>query len=140
MINWKGIIIKTKEELERAIANLPEADKQSLRNEFDGGSKVLPLTQVEKDYIKYEKRANIKNKIIAEMATENMGRIRSGVWTVPDLVSLTQDQEIKGVLDDVHSLSFELAVNKIRVLSNPIITESIKKAWITKLTLYFFNE
>lgn len=140
MINWKGIIIKTKEELERAIANLPEADKQSLRNEFDGGSKKLPLTQVEKDYIKYERRANIKDKIIAEMATENMGRIRSGVWTVPDLISLTQDQEIKGVLDDVHSLSFELAVNKIRALSNPIITQSIKKAWIAKLTLYFFNE
>lgn len=140
MINWKGIIIKTKEELERAISNLPEADKQSLRNEFDGGFKNLPLTQLEKDYIKYEKRSYIKDKIIAEMATENMSRIRSGVWTVPDLISLTQDQEIKGVLDDVHSLSFELAVNKIRALSNPLITQSIKKAWITKLTSYFFNE
>ena len=42
--------------------------------------------------------------------------------------------------DEVHSLSFELAVNKIRALSNPIITQSIKKAWNAKLTLYFFNE
>lgn len=138
MINWKGIIIKTKDELERAIITLPEDTKQALRNEFDGYSNK-DLTAEEKDKIKYIKRASVKDTIIAEMATENMARIRSGKWSVVDLISLTQDNSLKLILDDINTLSFELAVLKLQTISNPLITKQIKEEWIKKLQTHFYN-
>jgi hypothetical protein len=138
MINWNGIIIKTKDELEKAIITLPEASKQALRNEFDGYSNTT-LTAEEKDKLKYLKRASVKDTIIAEMATENMSRVRSGKWTVPDLVSLTQDPMLKLILDDINTLSFELAVLKLQTINNPLITKEIKEEWIRKLQTHFYN-
>jgi len=95
-------------------------------------------TQKEKDMERYTKRSIAKNTIIAEMATENMGRIRSGEWTTSDVISLTQDEELKQVLSDVHSLSFELAAMKLSTATNPLITSAIKLAWITKLQAHFY--
>jgi hypothetical protein len=139
MINWNGIIIETREQLEIAISNLSEEDKQSLRNEFDGITPQASKTQAEKDYEKYMKRADVKDRIIAEMATENMARVRAGIWTVPNLVALTQDPELKLVLDDINTLSFELAVSKLMALTNPLITQKIKNEWILKLQSHFYN-
>jgi hypothetical protein len=139
MINWNGIFIKTREQLEVAISNLSEGDKQSLRNEFDGIVAQTFKTQTEKDYEKYMKRAAVKDKIIAEMATENMARVRAGVWTVPNLVALTQDPELKLILDDINTLSFELAVLKLMALTNPLITQKIKNDWVLKLQSHFYN-
>lgn len=97
------------------------------------------LTQYEKDFIKYQKRAAIKDIIISEMAAENMQRVRAGVWTVSQLIELTQDVELKHVLDDVNTLSFELAQAKINALTNPLITAEIKTNWIVKLQNYLYN-
>jgi len=99
----------------------------------------LELTQAEKDLAKYLKRARVKDQIIAEMASENMGRIRSGIWTVSQLTSLTQDQELKLVLDDVSTLSYELAIQKIMATTNPLITAEIKSEWVSKLMAHFYN-
>ena len=87
---------------------------------------------------RYTKRSIAKNTIIAEMATENMQRIRSGEWTTSDVISLTQDEELKQVLSDVHSLSFELAAMKLSTAANPLMTSAIKLAWITKLQAHFY--
>jgi hypothetical protein len=138
MINWKGIWIKTKDQLEAAISNLPEIDKQSLRNEFDGFSNKSQ-TPEEIDKAKYMKRAAVKDVIIAEMATENMTRVRSGRWSVSDLVGLTQDPMLKLILDDINTLSFELAVLKLQQVSNPLITREIREGWIRKLQSHFYN-
>jgi hypothetical protein len=104
--------------------------------------KLVPpveLTQGEKDLAKYLKRARVKDQIIAEMASENIGRIRSGVWTVAQLTSLTQDQELKLVLDDVSTLSYELSVQKVMATTNALITPEIKAGWVAKLMSHFYN-
>lgn len=92
-----------------------------------------------RDYNKYIKRATARSKIIAEMASENMDRVRKGIWTVPQLIGLTQDPDLKNVLDDVNTLSFELAAMKIGTSTNPLLTPEIKSGWISKLASNFFN-
>lgn len=103
------------------------------------GNKFQPPNQKEKDYNKYIKRAEAKNKILAEMASENMERVRNGVWSVPQLVGLTQDVELKLVLDDVNTLSFELAQSKLLSCTNPLLTTEIKMGWIAKLQANLYN-
>jgi hypothetical protein len=97
-----------------------------------------PPPPVNKDVIRYKKRAEIKDKLMIDMAVNNMARVKSGLWSVSDLVALTQDPQLKLVLDDVHTLSFELAIEKIKVLTNPILTQDIKDSWILKLKKYLF--
>jgi hypothetical protein len=95
-------------------------------------------TQKEKDFERYTKRSVAKNAIITEMATENMGRIRSGEWSTADVISLTQDTQLQLVLADVHSLSFELAAMKLSAATNPLITTAIKNTWIQRLQAHFY--
>jgi len=140
MLNINGIIVISKEDLERVIAKLPESQKEILRNEFDGRSNSKVQTASEKDYNKYIKRASAKDKIIAEMATENMDRVRAGKWTVPDLIELTQSTDLKLVLDDISTLSFELAASKLNGIRHRLLTETIRKGWIAKLQANYYNE
>lgn len=140
MLNINGIIIRNKEDLEKVISRLPESQKEILRNEFDGRTNNKVQSASEKDYNKYLKRASAKDKIIAEMATENMERVRSGKWTVPDLIELTQNTDLKLVLDDISTLSFELAANKLSAIRHRLLTDSIKKGWIAKLQANYYNE
>ena len=95
--------------------------------------------QKELDFIKYKKRADLKNDIIAKMASNNMERIRNGVWTIEELTALTQDAELKLILDDVNTLSFELAVLKIQAATNPLIDTTIKDEWVALLAVHFYN-
>jgi hypothetical protein len=134
-----GVEITTLTQLEIEIATLPETTKNSLRASFLGESTWVELTQKEKDFNKYLKRAAAKNIIMAEMASENMERVRNGVWTVPQLVELTQDAELKLILNDIETLSFELAYQKLLAATNPMITSEIKTQWATKLVNNFFN-
>jgi hypothetical protein len=98
---------------------------------------VVP-TQKEKDFERYTKRSIAKNIIIAEIATENMSRIRSGEWTTTDIIGLTQDESLRLVMSDVHSLSFELAAIKLMAITNPLITNTIKAIWLAKLQAHFY--
>ena len=93
----------------------------------------------EKDYQKYLARASVKNQILAEMASENMSRVRAGIWTVTDLINLTQDTQLKQALDDIETLSFELAQSKLMSSTNSLLTTEIKNAWIAKLQANLFN-
>jgi hypothetical protein len=134
----EGQYVTNEVELEIAISNLGESSKVMLRNMFYGTPQPAS-TQKDLDYQKYLKRASVKDQILAEMASENMERVRNGVWTVPQLIALTQDVELKLVLDDIATLSFELAQSKLNAATNPMITSDIKTQWITKLQNNLFN-
>jgi len=134
-----GIEVLTTEELENTIIDMSEESKIYLRNMFNGVPNTYTPTQKEIDYQKYLKRAAAKDKIIAEMASENMERVRNGIWSVANLISLTQDTDLKHVLDDINTLSFELAMSKLQTITNPLLTAEIKLAWITKLQNNLYN-
>jgi hypothetical protein len=133
-----GQTINTEAELEIAIESMNEESKASLRSLFNGTPPPAP-TLKDLDYTKYTKRAAVKDQILAEMASENMERIRAGIWTVPDLIGLTQDVELKLVLDDINTLSFELAQSKLNAATNPLLTSTIKMGWILKLQSHLYN-
>jgi len=139
MINLNGVMILTIDDLEAAIINFDENTKTCLRNDFNDVPNSTVLTQEQKDKIKYLKRASVRDQIIAEMATENMTRVRAGVWSVNDLIGLTQDNMLKEILGDMQSLSYELAYGKIDLITNSLITTDIKNAWKMKLYLNFYN-
>jgi muconolactone delta-isomerase len=95
-------------------------------------------TPKEKDYQRFLRRASVRNRIIAEMGAENVERVRNGTWSEIDLFSLTEDDELKHVLDDVNTLSYEMAIVKIAALTNPLITDSIKSEWTAKLQRFLY--
>lgn len=133
-----GQVIVTNEELEAAIVDMSQESKDALRALFGNTAPPAP-SQKDLDYQKYLKRAAVKDQIIAEMASENMERVRNGIWTVSDLVSLTQDPELKLVLDDINTLSFELAQSKLNSITNPLLITEIKTGWILKLQTHLYN-
>lgn len=114
------------------VVQMSEEYFEAYKNSFDLTEYHLAV-RLEKDKERYDSRARVRDDIIAWMAATNMERVKNGIWTVAQLTSLTQDPELKLVLDDVNTLSYELAVSKIQNLSNPIITMQIKQLWITKL-------
>jgi hypothetical protein len=105
---------------------------------FPQGSGYAP-TQEEIDLNKFLNRAGIKDRLIAEMAQENIARVRAGTWTTAQLVGLTQDEQLKELLNDLNSLSFEIAYTKVDGLTNPLLTTEIKNSWKTKLATHFYN-
>lgn len=107
-------------------------------SDHDPAGPIPASLQKKKDFIRYEKRAAVKDQIMAELAADNMERVRDGIWTVPQLISLTQDAELKNLLDDISTLSFEIAYSKVDTLSNPILTQDIKDAWKAKLASHFY--
>lgn len=92
-----------------------------------------PIIQKAKDQARYRERAKVRDELIVSICTDNMERIRSGVWTVAQLIELTADPIFKNLQDDINSLSFELAQGKIMSLTNPIITQEIKNEWVARL-------
>lgn len=133
------VLIETSEELEAAIAGLDDATKASLRATFAGESTYVEPTQSEKDKLKYMKRARALDTIIAEMAVENIARVRAGTWTVAQLIGLTQDETIKEIISDLTSLSFEIAYQKVNSIALEYVTTDIKNAFKAKLYANFFN-
>lgn len=101
-------------------------------------NKIQPLDLTRLDVEKYKKRAAAKDGILSWMAATNVERLRLGIWTFAELSSLTLDTSLKLVLDDVNTLSFELALGKIDAITNPLITTDIKNAWKQKLIQNLF--
>lgn len=98
----------------------------------------LKQKQRKADFIRYKQRAQAKSDMLAEMAAGNMERVRSGIWTVAQLIALTQDPELKQLLDDVNTLSFEIAYSRVDTLTNPILTTEIKNSWKELLEEHFY--
>lgn len=99
-----------------------------------------PIIQKAKDKARYRERAKVRDELVVGICADNMERIRTEVWAVPQLVELTADPIFKNVQDDINGLSFELAQGKIMSLTNPIITNEIKMDWVGRLQANLFND
>lgn len=97
-------------------------------------------TQYTLDVNRYTKRAAVKDRLLAEMAADNMARVRSGVWTVVDLTGLMADADVKAVLELIGTLSFELAAQALAAADHPLLTPKIKAGWIAKLQQHLYLE
>ena len=71
-----------------------------------------PQTQFEKDQSRYQKRAAVKDELMAYMAADNIGRVRNGVWTVVDLTALLDDPAVVQANALMVTLSYELAAQR----------------------------
>lgn len=97
-----------------------------------------PVLLKEKDRIAMEKRALVKDALVGEIASENKERIRSGLWTTAQLIQFLDSDESKKVMNEISSLSFEIAQGSIMAITNPMITMDIKLTWINRLKEYLY--
>ena len=118
----------------------PAAYKFSDAAEFQrqlrlAGESELP--QFDRDQTRYQRRAAVKDELIAWMAADNMSRVRSGVWSVAELQALLVDllAPVNGMMQ---TLSYEQAAQAIATAGNPLMTAEIKAAWVGKLTEHFY--
>lgn len=133
-----GNLIESEIELETEIASMTEASKAAMRRIYAGLTPELIVSQEDLDNARYVKRAAARDQIIAEIASNNLARIRSGLWTVDQLVGLTQDTDFQAAMRDILSLSFELAIQKISGMTNPLVTSDIKLSVISKLQAHLY--
>lgn len=97
-------------------------------------------TQFEKDQSRYQKRAAVKDELMAYMAADNMSRVRSGVWSVADLTALLDDPAVVAANALMGTLSFELAAQQIQAATTPLLTPEIKADWISRLEAHYYLE
>lgn len=110
---------------------------------LEGGSPLpvpppTPEEQLLLDQLRYKKRAEVQAELLSWMAADNMSRIRTGVWTVPDLVALMSDPSIARANALMQTLSYEMVADEIANATNPLLTPEIKQAWIAKLMAHFY--
>lgn len=98
------------------------------------------LSQFDRDKARYEKRAAVKDQLLAWMAADNMSRVRSGEWTVQDLTALLADPAVAAANQFMSTLSFELAAQAIASASTPLLTPAIRADWIARLQAHFYLE
>jgi len=99
-----------------------------------------PMTQFDRDKQRYTRRAAVKDQLIAYMAADNMSRVRAGVWTVPQLMSLMGDPAVAAANAYMTTLSFELAAQSIASADTPLLTPAIKADWVAKLQVHYYPE
>lgn len=95
-------------------------------------------SQFEKDQSRYAKRAEVKDELMAYMAADNMGRVRSGVWSVADLTALLDDPAVVAANALMGTLSFELAAQQIQNATTPLLTPEIKADWTSRLEAHYY--
>lgn len=121
-----GWITISKEEFESKFSgSLPEVDRE---------------LAVLREYEIMKKRSEVKDSLLEYVAASNKARMVNGIWTSADIISLSEDSELLKIVGDIQSLSFEIAIMKIQVVNNPLITDDIKEDWITKLQENLFME
>lgn len=101
--------------------------------DLPAGPAPTPPTQLELDTNRYTKRAGVKDSLIAFMAADNMSRVRSGAWTVANLLQLLDDPQVVAAQGFMQTLSFELAIQAIGNATSPLLTPEIKAVWVAKL-------
>lgn len=133
-------------------AELPEAQVGHTRMWLDGAWQQVPdadvppfpqppePSQFDKDQARYQKRAAVKDELLAYMAADNMSRVRSVVWTVADLTSLLDDPAVVAANSLMGTLSFELAAQQISAATTPLLTPEIKTDWVSRLESHYYLE
>lgn len=101
---------------------------------------VVVPSQFDLDKARYEKRAAVKDSLLAYMAADNMHRVRTGEWSVSDLTGLLADPAVAAANQFMSTLSFELAAQAIATASTPLLTSAIKGDWIARLQEHFYLE
>lgn len=96
-----------------------------------------PLTQFEIDQRRYQHRATAYAELMSWMSADNVSRVRSGAWTLPDLKSLMADPAITAAQAYMSMLSYELAAQSIQEATTPLLTPEIKAAWVSQLQAHF---
>lgn len=94
-------------------------------------------TQFELDQRRYQRRAGAYAELMSWMSADNVSRVRSGVWTLPDLKSLMADPAITAAQAYMSMLSYELAAQSITEATTPLLTPEIKAAWVAQLQAHF---
>lgn len=114
---------------------------------WDGNTLMPPpapqapeLSQFERDQARYQRRAAVKDELIAFMAADNMSRVRAGTWSVADLTGLMSDPAVASANAYMSTLSFELAAQSIVAATSPLLTPEIKASWVSKLQEHFYLE
>lgn len=97
-------------------------------------------SQFARDEARYAKRAAARDGLIAYMAADNMGRVRDGAWSVPDLMSLLDDPAVAAANAYMSTLSFELAAGAIASASTPLLTPETRADWIARLQEHYYLE
>lgn len=97
-------------------------------------------SQFDLDEARYKKRAAAKDSLLAYMAADNMSRVRSGVWTVPQLMSLMDDPAVVTANAYMSTLSYELAAQAIASTATPLLTPEIRADWVARLQAHFYLE
>lgn len=121
---------------------VPAADSRI--GDFWDGQKFTPAppppapSQLDLDQARYQKRAAVKDELIAFMAADNMSRVRSGQWTVAELTGLMTDPDVSAATSYMGTLSYELAAQSIAQATTPLLTPEIKTAWVAKLQEHFY--
>lgn len=95
-------------------------------------------TQFELDQNRYHKRAAVQADLMSWMAADNMSRVRSGTWTVPQLTGLLSDPAVQAAQTYMSTLSYELAAQAIQAVTTPLLTTEIKAAWVARLQSHFY--
>ena len=112
--------------------------------DFWDGQKFTPApapqgpSQFEIDQTRYSNRAAVRDELMAYMAADNMGRVRSGQWTVAELTGLMTDPDVSAATAYMGTLSYELAAQAIAQATTPLLTPEIKAAWVAKLQEHFY--
>ena len=124
---------------------LIEATEGTIGWSYDGEKFTPPPepegpSQFEKDQSRYTKRAAVKDELMAYMAADNMGRVRSGVWSVADLTALLDDPAVVAANALMGTLSFELAAQQISAAATPLLTPEIKADWVSRLEAHYYLE
>lgn len=119
------------------------ADGSRIGDFWDGDKFTHPPappepSQFDRDKSRYEKRAGVKDQLLAYMAADNMARVRSGEWTVQNLIDLLGDPAVAAANQFMATLSFELAAQSIAQATLPLLTPEIKALWIGKLQEHFY--
>lgn len=141
-----GIVVNTIE-VERLdfMPGLVEATEGAIGWSYDGEKFTPPPepegpSQFEKDQSRYQKRAAVKDELMAYMAADNMIRVRSGVWSVADLTALLDDPAVVAANALMGTLSFELAAQQINAATTQLLTPEIKADWVSRLEAYYYLE
>lgn len=98
------------------------------------------LPQFDQDHIRYQKRAAVKDDLMAYMAADNVSRVRSGVWSVADLTTLLEDPAVVAANSLMATLSFELTAAQINAATTPLLTPEIKADWVSRLEAHYYLE
>lgn len=115
-----------------------EGQLRSLRDLLGEPVPVDPVDQYDKDKLRLKKRGLAVADLLAGMGADNLERVRSGVWTVQDLIDLNNHPVAKSVVSLVQMQSFELAVQVLVAADHPLLTPEIKAKWIADLEQHFY--